>query len=367
MVDLYITGSGERKAPTEFRIFRAGINKSDKGEFLFDEEAAASVMAAFAQKGVDVSIDYDHQALRAGEVKAPAAGWCSLEVRDGELWACNVRWTAQAAAHLEAAEYRYFSPLFSFDDKTGRVRHVINSALTNTPALHQIDALVAASANANTQQEEKEMEEELKKRIAELERQAASKDQEIATLKGQTATAALSSTVGLAPTAGADEVRAKVAALVSFRKDVLGIAGKDSDAAAVGALTAMREQAAEVVELRAKKDAAELAALTAEFNAELDKFATQGEAGKFLPPAKRTAIEEKARKGTAGFTRPGIEEARAYLSLSLEPGEPPKERAKEPDAATALSAIEMEIAKHTGTTLEEKRKYKARAAERGAR
>lgn len=137
-----------RKPPTEFRIFRRGVNSSVKGDFLFDDQAAQLVMAAYREHGVDVSIDFDHHTLAAASgVKAVAAGWFSLDLRDGELWACNVRWTPNAAAHLQTGEYRYFSPLFDCDPKTGRVEKLVNAGLTNTPALHDLEALVAASAN----------------------------------------------------------------------------------------------------------------------------------------------------------------------------------------------------------------------------
>jgi phage I-like protein len=141
---------GYRQPPSAFRVFAAGLNRSDKGDFLFDEQAAAAVMEAFRQKAIDISIDYDHQSTATPQVSAPAAGWCRLELRAGALWATSVRWTPRAQAALDAGEYRYFSPLFNFDEDTGRITKLINIALTNTPALHELRPLVAASSNIQT-------------------------------------------------------------------------------------------------------------------------------------------------------------------------------------------------------------------------
>lgn len=148
---LHIDVAPERQPPTEFRIFRRGLNSSVKGDFLFDDQAAALTMGAFEEHRVDLTIDFDHHTLAAGSgVKAVSAGWFGLELRDGELWATNVRWTDEGAADLRAGRYRYFSPLFDFEADTGRIKKLINNALTNTPALYDIEALVAASSNHPT-------------------------------------------------------------------------------------------------------------------------------------------------------------------------------------------------------------------------
>lgn len=136
-----------REPPTEFRIFRAGENVSTKGTVLFDEEAARSVLAEFEAHGIDVPIDWDH-AMVDPESRVEdrrAAGWFKLAVREGELWAVNVRWTAEADAKLRAGEWRFMSPAFLFEKASGRVLELINVAICNLPATRQLDALVAAS------------------------------------------------------------------------------------------------------------------------------------------------------------------------------------------------------------------------------
>lgn len=130
--------------PTEFRIFRAGVNETLKGDVLFDEVAAESVMKAAADWATHMSLDYEHDALNPS-LSGPriAAGWYHLAVRDGELWAVNVEWTERAAAHIRAREYRYISPSVMRDRETGRALELVNCALTNLPATKGLTPLVA--------------------------------------------------------------------------------------------------------------------------------------------------------------------------------------------------------------------------------
>lgn len=133
--------------PSEFRIFAYGKTETTSGPYIFDEAAAQSVMAAYADKGVELMLDYDHASIslaldpsRAGK----AAGWFQLELREGELWAVNVRWTEPAAEALRLKEWRYFSPAFRVD-KDGRVEKLVNVALTNIPATKNLEPLMAAN------------------------------------------------------------------------------------------------------------------------------------------------------------------------------------------------------------------------------
>lgn len=139
--------------PTEFRLFVAGWNETTKGSFLFDDEAATAVMAAYAEHGVDLAIDLEHQALEPGASADPTArdarGWFGLEVRNGELFAINVKWTDDGAARLTEKRQRYISPAFETEPETNRVLKIINAALTAIPATHQTPALIAASQRKN--------------------------------------------------------------------------------------------------------------------------------------------------------------------------------------------------------------------------
>lgn len=134
--------------PSEFRIFTAGKVDTAKGTFLFDSAAAASVLAAAADQGNEIPLDYNHAMVSdARPLDKIAAGWFALSVRAGELWATNVRWTARAAKALLAKEWRYISPTFTHEAKEPRrVLSLFNVALTNTPATKHLSPLMASLA-----------------------------------------------------------------------------------------------------------------------------------------------------------------------------------------------------------------------------
>ena len=140
-----------REPPSEFRIFRAGANPTTKGVLLFDEQAAESVMRAAQDWGNDFPLDYQHGMVAFltpdPAASGAAAGWFAPEVRAGELWAANVRWTERAAGYLRAGEYRYISPTVTVAED-GRVLELINVALTNIPATKGLDPLVAFDRRA---------------------------------------------------------------------------------------------------------------------------------------------------------------------------------------------------------------------------
>lgn len=135
--------------PSEFRIFTAGKVETCKGTFTFDDAAARSVLAKYADQGNELMVDYDHASLGSSFAPDPAqagkaAGWFQLELRGGELWAVNVRWTEPAAEALRRKEWRYMSPTFATDDD-GRIVDLLNVALTNIPATKKLEPLMAAS------------------------------------------------------------------------------------------------------------------------------------------------------------------------------------------------------------------------------
>jgi len=137
--------------PTEFRIFRAGANPTSKGVAVFDAAAAGSVMAAWARDGVDLMIDLNHDSLeadaRAREDASDARGWFGLEVRNGELWAVNVRWTPDGARRLSERTQRYISPAFKYEEGEDgdHVLEIFNVGLVAMPATYNAQALIAAA------------------------------------------------------------------------------------------------------------------------------------------------------------------------------------------------------------------------------
>lgn len=122
------------------------------GHWLIDNTIAAGLLAKMAARLTDVVIDYEHQTLNSAEngKEAPAAGWIkgtSLEWREGEgLFATPVDWTERGAGYIQAKEYRYLSPVFSYDTQTGAVLDLLHIGLTNYPAIDNLQPLQALAA-----------------------------------------------------------------------------------------------------------------------------------------------------------------------------------------------------------------------------
>jgi phage I-like protein len=132
--------------PTEFRIFKAGVNQTSKGPVLFDDAAAESVMAAYHAQGIDLMIDLEHHSLDTPirPDSADARGWFQLALRNGELWAVNVQWTPDGLRRLTEKTQRYISPAF-VRGEADRVTEIYNAGLCAVPATHAAQPLVAAS------------------------------------------------------------------------------------------------------------------------------------------------------------------------------------------------------------------------------
>lgn len=157
-VDLTAGGA----APREFRLLPYGRFKAADGSgrpagipegWLLDQAGAVAIASAFNARNDARVIDYEHQTLHAEQngKPAPAAGWIgSLAARDDGLYAVDVEWTAQAAEMIAARQYRYISPVFPYDKRSGRVLAVAHAALTNFAGLDGLTDLAAMSALAAT-------------------------------------------------------------------------------------------------------------------------------------------------------------------------------------------------------------------------
>ncbi|WP_410499699.1 phage protease [Chitinibacter sp. S2-10] len=141
-----------KKLKEPVKILPAGEFRANDGRpaecaaWILDSANAAVLVAAAAAKQAKTVIDYEHQTLRTAVngKPAPAAGWfTTLEWREGDGLYALVEWTAAAAAAIEAKEYLYLSPVFTYDDN-GRVQVLLHVALTNTPALDELPPLSVA-------------------------------------------------------------------------------------------------------------------------------------------------------------------------------------------------------------------------------
>ena len=148
-------------AADEFQLFPAGEFRTQDGRpkdaagWVLNAAIASRLIAAFNAKKNPMVVDYEHQtvASKKNGKPAPAAGWVhGLEWREGKgLFAVGVKWTDAARASIQADEYRYISPVFQYDGKSGEVVSLINAALTNSPALDGMDSAVALRYQLETQ------------------------------------------------------------------------------------------------------------------------------------------------------------------------------------------------------------------------
>ena len=145
----------DKKAPARFLVFKAGANFAKWGNqprevFYCDRKAALQVIAAHVLRGHDMVIDFEHQTQpehQRADGKSPAAGWITgFEWVDDEGLYASAKWTDEAKTLLESAQYRYFSPVWFYDNQTMRVTELKSVALTNTPAMLDLKPLAAKSA-----------------------------------------------------------------------------------------------------------------------------------------------------------------------------------------------------------------------------
>lgn len=134
--------------PVAFRIWKFGVNPTDKdGKVIdvnFTARACAILLQEQATRGNRYSFDIDH--LSQSAVAPPEArrgmGSHILEARgtteEPELWAADCRWTEFAAAGMrqEVPEWISFSPAFDISKATLEPVSYLNTSLTNNPATH---------------------------------------------------------------------------------------------------------------------------------------------------------------------------------------------------------------------------------------
>lgn len=123
--------------PDWVQLLPAGPNivGTDGRAWTLDDPTA--LVTAIQQRGKSLVIDWEHASEHRAPhgLDAPAAGWIdSLEVRNGAIWG-HVEWTPRAAQQIRDREYRYLSPVFSYEKTGGRIRALNSAGLTNQPNL----------------------------------------------------------------------------------------------------------------------------------------------------------------------------------------------------------------------------------------
>lgn len=269
---------------TRVQLFPYGTwtGRNGLGPYTIPDKAHAErviAATAAAQGPVDLMFDYDHQAVRAPSVagRAVASGWITaLHAEDDGLWA-DVDWTPAAAAAIAAREYRYTSPYFLHDKKTGAVTRIINAGLTNTPNFN----LAAVIASALTG-EDANMNEFLM---------------------------AIAKALGLADDATQEQVMAEIARLMSTSTAIasattaLGIDAASDGAAIASAIAGLKSKAVDPSQF---VPAAEVAALNArllavEGDRHAEAVASAIETGRLMPALKDWALDPKNRAAAASF------------------------------------------------------------------
>ncbi len=147
--------------PDAIQLFPAGTVRATDGRpadapgWTLTADLAARLIQQASARANPYLIDYEHQTLRAEQngQPAPAAGWFrALEWREGSgLWAVGVEWTERARTMIASGEYRFISPVFTYD-KAGRVLRLLHAALTNDPALDGMAAVAALSFTPDQEQ-----------------------------------------------------------------------------------------------------------------------------------------------------------------------------------------------------------------------
>lgn len=220
----------------EIQVMPAGAFRPRDGRpmkvdaWRIDAALAAKVIERFRANKTPLVIDYEHQTLQAEEngQPAPAAGFIrDLEWREGQGLFAKVELTRRAREYVANGEYRYFSPVLTYHDRTGAVQMLLMGALTNNPALDgmaPIELRAAARFTLNSDSKDSTMNKHLLALCVALALTTDNMDEAqletaaLAKIKELQATgdlAALRKELGLADDVGAEEVATAVAALKS--------------------------------------------------------------------------------------------------------------------------------------------------------
>lgn len=329
----------------EIQLTPAGLFRARDGRphdvpaWRIDAAIAARLIARVAARANPLVIDYEHQTLAAEQngQPAPAAGWFKrLEWREGQgLFAVDVEWTEKAAQMIAAKEYRFISPVLSYDKRTGEVLDLHMAALTNYPAVDGMADLAARAAARF----------DLTPHHTTEETSTVDREQLIALL-------------GLAADATDEQINTALAALkarADLVDDVRRALGVTEDGSISGAITALKATAAPDLSQyvpRAMYDEtrAQLVALMASGEtAEIDRLIEEG-----------LADGRIAGKATADWLRgQGLAALKAYLkdapAVAALTGTQTGGKAPEQDGKdkAALTDEQLAVCKATGLTPEQ--------------
>ena len=143
--------------PHSILLVKLGTNGytkgGERGSFDATMEDLQNIIEDFLTRGKDAPIDYDHGTMdqvATANGDAPAAGWAhKLEIDPKKGLIAHVKsWTDKAKSRLQNKELRYTSPVLNFNSQN-RPYALHSIALTNKPALHNPEQLMAANDEAD--------------------------------------------------------------------------------------------------------------------------------------------------------------------------------------------------------------------------
>lgn len=297
----------------EFRTADGSGRPEEVAAWRLTAEIAARVIARAARSSKMV-VDYEHQTLNAAKngLPAPASGWidrATLSWREGDGLYAQVEWTEKAAQMIAAGEYRYLSPVFAYDKRTGEVLALRHVALVNDPGLDMQAVALSAYSDFSTEEEPQMLEK-------------------------------LLAALGLSATAGEAEA---LSAIVSLKSQA------DSAAAKVAEIAALKSQAPDPAQYVAVATMhaiqAENTSLKAQLNdIEVSAVVTAALAAGQLLPAQKEWAEDLGKANLAAL-KSYVEKTPANPALAAMQTQG---KAAVGEGIAALSAAELAICKNMG-------------------
>ncbi|TLP70806.1 hypothetical protein FEA48_23525 [Pseudomonas nitroreducens] len=296
------------------------VTGRDGRKWTYDANQVIAETVAHTQ-GADLPFDYEH----ATELKAPkgeraeASGW-AREYRVNERGALEARveWTKEARNAIEAREYRYISPVFAYDDRTGRIYRFSSFGLVNKPNL-VTKALNSEQAPSQSQQPE----------------------------ESDMALAAILAALGLPETATEEEAVAAINKLLEDKKVALQTAANSEKRVPSLDLYVPRQDyntlEARALNAEQKLVQQEKAQLTTAINSEIEAGL---KAGKITPATKDFYLASCQEEG-------GLARLREFLKSAPSVTDPVTPQGEHQGEKKALNAEEQAAARQFGWTEEQ--------------
>ena len=318
--------------PEEIKILPLGHVQSQKGDFYVDDESAELIRKQFKNRRLDLPIDYEHQTLK--DMQAPAGGWIEDIYKGEDAILAKVRWTDRAKEYLKNREYRYLSPVVLTRKSDKKVVALHSAALTNTPAIDGMFAIVN-SMDLSDYEYEEENNMDLKKLAALLGLPESATQEDVEKAVTAAVTAARANKEDTAAAADTQQVANSV---------VLPLLGLDASARTEDVVTA-------IMALKAGTGDAELL----ELKKELEERVAEDLVQTALKDGKITAAQTEWARTYAKGDRAGFKAFIEKAPVVVPQGRMDLQDA--PEDKNKTKACDVKILKNCGLTQEDIDKY----------